>query len=108
MATDSAERMRRMRGHAKGSHETCNPDRCEVHRTLANQARNCIYARAVLDYCRDNGIPWESLGTELQVLRSQARFQLEGTPWLAEQFTIDWLIRMEARYITDSILYGKP
>lgn len=90
--------------HRRGDHTQCQMDNCPIRLRVETDARHCMYARGVLDYLRDNGIPWENLGTELVKLRKQARYPLEKYKWAVAEFAIDSVVAMECKYLAISIM----
>lgn len=87
-----------------GNHSQCQPDHCKVRNRYDNDANACLIARGVLDYLRDNNIPWERLGDELGKIRKQAQYDLTKYRWMTEAFVMDSVIAMEAKYVAISIM----
>ena len=105
MPDDSTIRMRRMRAHRNGYHPMCSEASCEAKSELATRARQTINARAILDYCRFNGVDRDELGDELPELRRIAQWHFEVEyPEMAEDFKVDITEMYQARFTVEEMI----
>ena len=89
------------------NHSQCAASVCQKRANLEDKARECFYARLILDELRNRGIPWEKLGNDMAPMRKAAQWKMSDYPYLVEEFQPEMNHKLEARYLAEDIISGR-